>query len=51
MAVCFKGRPRIKDGKEHRYWSVVENRRCGKGTDNQQTHRPNEGRILLAQIE
>ena len=19
---------RIKDGKEHRYWSVVENRRC-----------------------
>ena len=23
--------PRIKDGKEHRYWSVVENRRCGRG--------------------
>jgi transposase len=22
---------RIKDGKEHRYWSVVENRRCGRG--------------------
>ena len=22
--------PRIKDGKEHRYWSVVENRRCGR---------------------
>src|ERR1700681_3030429 len=21
---------RIKDGKEHRYWSVVENRRCGR---------------------
>jgi transposase len=23
--------PRIKDGKEHRYWSVAENRRCGRG--------------------
>jgi transposase len=22
---------RIKDGKEHRYWNVVENRRCGRG--------------------
>ena len=22
---------RIKDGKAHRYWSVVENRRCGRG--------------------
>jgi hypothetical protein len=22
---------RIKDGKDHRYWSVVENRRCGRG--------------------
>src|SRR5258708_7146316 len=22
--------PRIKDGKEHRYWSVVESRRCGR---------------------
>jgi hypothetical protein len=22
---------RIKDGKEHRYWSIVENRRCGGG--------------------
>jgi hypothetical protein len=21
---------RIKDGKEHRYWSAVENRRCGR---------------------
>jgi hypothetical protein len=23
--------PRFKDGKEHRYWSIVENRRCGRG--------------------
>ena len=23
--------PRIKDGKEHRYWSIVENRRCAGG--------------------
>ena len=22
---------RIKDGKEHRYWSIVESRRCGGG--------------------
>ena len=22
---------RIKDGKDRRYWSVVENRRCGRG--------------------
>jgi len=22
---------RIKDGKEHRYWDIVENRRCGRG--------------------
>src|SRR5246500_3082528 len=22
---------RVKDGKEHRYWSIVENRRCGRG--------------------
>jgi hypothetical protein len=22
---------RIKDGKDHCYWSVVENRRCGRG--------------------
>jgi hypothetical protein len=22
---------RIKDGKDHRYWGVVENRRCGGG--------------------
>jgi transposase len=27
----LKCHPRIKDGKEHRYWSVVENRRCGRG--------------------
>ena len=26
----LKCHPRIKDGKEHRYWSVVENRRCGR---------------------
>ena len=32
MAVMFlKCNPRIKDGKEHRYWSIVENRRCGRG--------------------
>jgi transposase len=32
VAVMFlKCHPRIKDGKEHRYWSVVENRRCGRG--------------------
>ena len=23
--------PRIKDGKNHRYWNIVENRRCGRG--------------------
>jgi transposase len=23
--------PRIKDGKDHRYWNIVENRRCGRG--------------------
>jgi transposase len=22
---------RVKDGKEHRYWNIVENRRCGRG--------------------
>src|SRR5580692_8633551 len=22
---------RFKDGKEHRYWNIVENRRCGRG--------------------
>ena len=22
---------RIKDGKEHRYWSIMENRRCAGG--------------------
>jgi len=27
----LKCHPRIKDGKEHRYWSIVENRRCGGG--------------------
>jgi len=27
----LKCHPRIKDGKEHRYWSVVENRRYGRG--------------------
>jgi hypothetical protein len=27
----LKCHPRVKDGKEHRYWSVVENRRCGRG--------------------
>ena len=27
----LKCHPRIKDGKEHRYWSIVENRRCGRG--------------------
>src|SRR6202140_5708180 len=26
----LKCHPRIKDSKEHRYWSVVENRRCGR---------------------
>src|SRR6476646_529490 len=32
MAVMFlRFHARIKDGKEHRYWSVVENRRCGRG--------------------
>ena len=31
MAVLFlKCQPQIKDGKEHRYWSVMENRRCGR---------------------
>jgi len=27
----LKCHPRVKDGKEHRYWSIVENRRCGRG--------------------
>ena len=27
----LKCHPRVKDGKEHRYWSVVENRRGGRG--------------------
>jgi hypothetical protein len=27
----LKYHPRIKDGKEYRYWSIVENRRCGGG--------------------
>jgi transposase len=27
----LKCHPRAKDGKEHRYWSIVENRRCGRG--------------------
>ena len=27
----LKCHPRLKDGKEHRYWSIVENRRCGRG--------------------
>src|SRR6266481_1755644 len=27
----LRGHARIKDGTEHRYWSVVENRRCGRG--------------------
>ena len=32
MAVMFlRFHARIKDGKDHRYWSVVENRRCGRG--------------------
>jgi hypothetical protein len=22
---------RLKDGKEHRYWSIVESRRCAEG--------------------
>ena len=22
---------RLKDGKEHRYWNIVENKRCGGG--------------------
>ena len=31
MAVMFlRCNARIKDGKEHRYWSVVENRRCDR---------------------
>src|ERR1700747_3350062 len=27
----LKCHPRVTDGKEHRYWSVVENQRCGRG--------------------
>src|SRR4051812_30892149 len=27
----LKCHPRIKDGKEHRYWSIVESRRCVGG--------------------
>jgi len=25
------GRPQRKDGKKHRYWSIVESRRCAGG--------------------
>lgn len=28
MGVFLRATKRIKDGKEHRYWSIVENRRC-----------------------
>jgi len=32
MAIMFlKCNVRVKDGKEHRYWSIVENRRCAGG--------------------
>ena len=32
MAVLFlKCNRRLKNGKEHRYWSIVENRRCARG--------------------
>jgi hypothetical protein len=32
VAVMFlRYHTRIKDGKEHRYWDIVENRRCGRG--------------------
>ena len=32
LAVMFlRYHTRIKDGKEHRYWDIVENRRCGRG--------------------
>jgi transposase len=27
----LKCHARFKDGKEHRYWNIVENRRCGRG--------------------
>src|SRR5262245_40505296 len=27
----LKCHSRVKDGKEHRYWNIVENRRCGRG--------------------
>ncbi len=27
----LRARTRRKDGKEHRYWSIVENRRTGQG--------------------
>ena len=27
----LKCHSRFKDGKEHRYWNIVENRRCGRG--------------------
>ena len=27
----LKCHSRVKDGKEHRYWNIVENRRCGLG--------------------
>lgn len=27
----LKSHSRFKDGKEHRYWNIVENRRCGRG--------------------
>ena len=27
----LKCHARVKDGKVHRYWNIVENRRCGRG--------------------
>src|SRR5215472_7822995 len=27
----LKCHSRVKDGKEHRYWNIVENHRCGRG--------------------
>jgi hypothetical protein len=29
--MCLKCNRRLKDGNEHRYWSIVENRRCSGG--------------------
>jgi hypothetical protein len=45
----LKCHSRVKDGKEHRYWNIVENRRCGRGKFVQRQGRiPELGSLVLA---